>query len=93
MLIEQLDYNLLFSWFVGLNPGDPVFHPNTCTKNRDRLLKEEIMARFIEPLMASTEVKPLLSSEHFLVDGSLLCAWASHSSLERMDRRQGDWTS
>lgn len=85
MLIEQLDYNLLFRWFVGLNPDDPVWHPTTFTKNRDRLLNEELMARFLELLMASPEVKPLLSSEHFSVDGTLLRAWASHSSLERID--------
>uniref|UniRef100_UPI001C240695 IS5 family transposase n=1 Tax=Synechococcus sp. CCY 9618 TaxID=2815602 RepID=UPI001C240695 len=85
MLIEQLDYNLLFRWFVGLNPDDPVWHPTTFTKNRDRLLNEELMARFLELLMAAPEVKPLLSSEHFSVDGTLLRAWASHSSLERID--------
>jgi transposase len=85
MLIEQLDYNLLFRWFVGLNPDDPVWHPTTFTKNRDRLLNEELMARFLELLMASPEVQPLLSSEHFSVDGTLLRAWASHSSLGRID--------
>jgi len=90
MLIEQLDYNLLFRWFVGLNPDDPVWHPTTFTKNRDRLLNEELMARFLELLMASPEVKPLLSSEHFSVDGTLLRAWASHSSLERIDGSDDD---
>jgi transposase len=85
MLIEQLDYNLLFRWFVGLNPDDPVWHPTTFTKNRDRLLNEELMAQFLELLLAAPEVKPLLSSEHFSVDGTLLRAWASHSSLERID--------
>ena len=85
MLMEQLDYNLLFRWFVGLNPDDPVWHPTPFTKNRDRLLNEELMARFLELLMASPEVKPLLSSEHFSVDGTLLRAWASHASLERID--------
>jgi IS5 family transposase len=85
MLIEQLDYNLLFRCFVGLNPDDPVWQPTTFTKNRDRLLNEELMARFLELLMASPEVKPLLSSEHFSVDGTLLWAWASQSSLERID--------
>ena len=85
MLIEQLDYNLLFRWFVGLNPDDPVWHPTSFTKNRDRLLNEELMAKFLELLLATSEVKPLLSSEHFSVDGSLLRAWASHSSLEHID--------
>lgn len=85
MLIEQLDYNLLFRWFVGLNPDDSVWHPTTFTKNRDRLLHEELMAQFLELLLAAPEVRPLLSSEHFSVDGTLLRAWASHSSLERID--------
>ncbi len=65
LLIEQLDYNLLFRWFVGLNPDDPVWHSTTFTKNRDRLLNEELMARFLEQLMAAPQDKPLLSSEHF----------------------------
>ena len=90
MLIEQLDYNLLFRWFVGLNPDDPVWHPTTFTKNRERLLNEELMAKFLELLLASPEVKPLLSSEHFSVDGTLLRAWASHSSLERIDGGDDD---
>jgi len=90
MLIEQLDYNLLFRWFVGLNPDDPVWHPTTFTKNRDRLLNEELMAKFLELLLAAPEVKPLLSSEHFSVDGTLLRAWASHSSLERIDGLDDD---
>ncbi len=90
MLIEQLDYNLLFRWFVGLNPDDPVWHPTTFTKNRDRLLNEELMAKFLELLLAAPEVKPLLSSEHFSVDGTLLRAWASHSSLERIDGTDDD---
>ncbi len=90
MLIEQLDYNLLFRWFVGLNPDDPVWHPTSFTKNPDRLLNEELMARFLELLLASPAVKPLLSSEHFSVDGTLLRAWASHSSLERIDGSDDD---
>jgi transposase len=90
MPIEQLDDNLLFRWFVGLNPDDPVWHPTTFTKNRERLLNEELMARFLELLLAAPEVKPLLSSEHFSVDGTLLRAWASHSSLERIDGSDDD---
>jgi transposase len=81
MLIEQMDYNLLFRWFVGLSPDDPLWHPTTFTKNRDRLLNEELMARFLELLLAAPEVKPLLSSEHFSVDDTLLRAWASDSPL------------
>jgi hypothetical protein len=85
MLIEQLDYNLLFRWFAGLNPDDPVWHPTTFTKNRDRLLYEQVMGKFLEKLKGAPDVKPLLSDEHFSVDGTLLRAWALHSSLERID--------
>jgi transposase len=85
LLLEQLDYNLLFRWFVGLTPDDSIWHPTTFTKNRDRLLNEQVMGRFLEKLMGAPEVKPLLSNEHFSVDGTLLQAWASHASLERID--------
>ena len=72
ILIEQLDYNLLFRWFIGLNPHEPVWHPTKFIKNRDRLLTQELMAKFLELLLGAPEVKPLLSSEHFSVDGTLL---------------------
>ena len=85
LLLEQLHYNLLFRWFVGLSPDDPIWHPTTFTKNRERLLNDAVMGRFLEKLMAAPEVKPLLSDEHFSVDGTLLQAWASHASLERID--------
>ncbi|MFM7674471.1 MAG: IS5 family transposase [Synechococcus sp.] len=85
LLLEQLDYNLLFRWFVGLSPDDPIWHPTTFTKNRERLLNEQVMGKFLRKLMAAPEVKPLLSNEHFSVDGTLLQAWASHTSLERID--------
>ena len=85
LLLEQLHYNLLFRWFVGLSPDDPIWHPTTFTKNRERLLNDEVMGKFLEKLMAAPEVKPLLSDEHFSVDGTLLQAWASHASLERID--------
>lgn len=83
--LEELNYNLLYRWFVGLSPDDPSWHPTTFTKNRDRLLNEQIIERFLEKLMGAPEVKPLLSDEHFSVDGPLLQAWASHASLERID--------
>jgi len=88
LLLEQLNYNLLFRWFVGLSPDDPIWHPTTFTKNRERLLNEQVMGRFLEKLMAAPEVKPLLSNEHFSVDGTLLQAWASHASLERIDGQE-----
>ena len=85
LLLEQLNYNLLFRCFVGLSPDDQIWHPTTFTKNRQRLLNDQVMGRFLEKLMAAPEVKPLLSDEHFSVDGTLLQAWASHASLERID--------
>jgi transposase len=84
LLLEQLNDNLLFRWFVGLSPDDPIWHPTTFTKNRERLLNEQVMGTFLEKLMGAPE-KPLLSDEHFSVDGTLLQAWASHASLERID--------
>jgi hypothetical protein len=89
LLLEQLNYNLLFRWFVGLSPDDPIWHPTTFTKNRERLLNDQVMGTFLEKLMAAPEVKPLLRDEHFSVDGTFLQAWASHASLERIDG-QGD---
>ncbi len=85
LLLEQLNYNLLFRWFVGLSPDDPIWHPTTFTKNREQLLDDQVMERFLEKLMGAPEVQPLLSDEHFSVDGTLLQAWASHASLERID--------
>ena len=85
LLLEQLHYNQLYRWFVGLSPEDPIWHPTTFTKNRERLLNDQVMGRFLEKLMGAPEVKPLLSDEHFSLDGTLLQAWASHASLERID--------
>ena len=85
LLLEQLHYNLLFRWFVGLSPDDAIWHPTTFTKNRDRLLNDDVMGLFLEKLMGAPEVKPLLSDDHFSVDGTLLQAWASHASLKRID--------
>ena len=75
----------MFRWFVGLKTDDPVWHSITFTKNRDRLLNEDLIAKFLELLLATPEGKPLLSSEHVSVDGTSLQAWASHGSLERID--------
>lgn len=88
LLLEQLNYNLMFRWFVGLNPDDPIWHPTTFTKNRDRLLNKSIMSQFLELLLSDPAVKPLLSNRHFSVDGTLLKAWASHSSLTRKDAQE-----
>lgn len=84
-LMEQLDYNLLFRWFVGLGIDDAVWSPTTFTKNRDRLLDGDIAAAFFEAVVIHADSQRLLSDEHFTVDGTLLEAWASHKSFRRRD--------
>ena len=81
LLIEQLDYNLLFRWFVGLGIDDPVWHPTAFTTNRDRLLEGEVAARFLAAVLNHPRVKTLSSREHFTVDGTLVEAWASLKSF------------
>lgn len=81
-LMEQLDYNLLFRWFVGLGIDDPVWVPTVFSKNRDRLLDADVAAKFMEQLLAHKEVRKLLSDEHFSVDGTLIEAWASMKSFQ-----------
>src|SRR6266487_5153793 len=76
-LIEQVDYNLLFRWFVGLGMDDAVWAPTTFTKNRDRLLDGDIAAAFFDAVLLHADTERLLSDEHFTVDGTLLEAWAS----------------
>src|SRR5215218_5032987 len=85
-LMEQLDYNLLFRWFVGLGMDDAVWSPTTFTKNRDRLLDGDIAGAFFDAVLIHAESARLLSDEHFTVDGTLLEAWASHKSF----RPRGD---
>ena len=80
-----VDYNLLYRWFVGLSPDDPIWDPTTFTKNRDRLQTGAVFAKFISKLLNHPEVKPLLSDEHFSVDGTLIEAWASHKSFRPKD--------
>jgi transposase len=80
-LMEQLDYNLLYRWFVGLGIDDPVWVPTVFTKNRDRLLEADVAKQFLNRLLAHREVRPLLSDEHFCVDGTQLQAWASLKSF------------
>jgi len=81
--MEQLDYNLLFRWFVGLNPDDPVWAPTVFTKNRDRLEKGHIAEGFLQEVLKAAEQRGLLSHEHFTVDGTLLDAWAGQKSFQR----------
>ena len=84
-LMEQLDYNLLYRWFVGLSPDDPVWDPTTFTKNRERLQNGEVFTKFMTRLLNHPQVKPLLSDEHFSVDGTLIEAWASQKSFRPRD--------
>ena len=84
-LMEQLDYNLLYRWFVGLTPDDPVWVPTVVTKNRDRLLEGNIAEAFFAQVTALADRHALLSHEHFTVDGTLLEAWASHKSFQPVD--------
>jgi transposase len=85
LLMEQLDYNLLFRWFVGLSADDPVWDPTVFCKNRDRLLSGDIAAKFMGGLLDLPQVKTLLSDEHFSVDGTLIEAWASMKSFVPKD--------
>jgi len=84
-LMEQLDYNLLYRWFVGLSSDDPVWDPTVFTKNRERLQNGEVFAKFMSTLLNHPQVRPLLSDEHFSVDGTLIEAWASQKSFRPKD--------
>jgi hypothetical protein len=84
-LMEQLDYNLLFRWFVGLSIDDPVWDATVFCKNRDRLLDGDIAAKFFVAVLNLPQVRKLLSSEHFSVDGTLIEAWASMKSFVPKD--------
>jgi transposase len=83
MLMEQLDYNILFRWFVGLNMDDAVWDATVFTKNRERLLKGDIAQAFFEAVLGQAREAELLSDEHFTVDGTLLEAWASKKSYRK----------
>ena len=85
LLMEQLDYNLLFRWFVGLNMDDAVWDPTVFTKNRERLLAGDIAEAFFARVLAQARQRGLLSDEHFTVDGTLIEAWASLKSFKRTD--------
>jgi transposase len=90
-LVEQLQYNLLFQWFVGLSLDDVVWDATTFTKNRDRLLNGDIATAFFEEVLGEARRRDLLSREHFTVDGTLLDAWASQKSFRpRGDRGPDD---
>jgi transposase len=81
LLMEELDYSVLYRWFVGLSLDDPVWDATTFTKNRDRLLDGDIADAFFAEVLGAIKAEGLLSDEHFTVDGTLLEAWASHKSF------------
>ena len=84
-LVEHIDFNMMFRWFVGMTLDEPVWDHSTFSANRERLLKESVMREFFGGVVAIAEWAELVSDEHFSVDGSLLRAWASHKSLMARD--------
>ncbi|MEI9425795.1 IS5 family transposase [Mesorhizobium sp. Cs1299R1N1] len=89
-LMERMEFDLLFRWFVGLGVDEPAWDHSSFTKNRDRLLEGEIAAKFLRAVLAQPRVKRLLSSDHFSVDGTLIEAWASIKSFRRKDGGDND---
>jgi transposase len=85
MLMEQLNYNLLFRWFVGMNLDDPVWDVTVFTKNRERLLAGGVASALFAEVLAQARSRALLSREHFTVDGTLIEAWAGHKRFKRKD--------
>ncbi|TFV35607.1 transposase, partial [Bradyrhizobium niftali] len=85
LLMERLEYDLLFRWFVGIGVDDTAWDHSVFSKNRDRLLEGDIAAKFMAAVLAQPKVKRLLSSDHFSVDGTLIEAWASMKSVKPKD--------
>src|SRR5262249_41648859 len=85
LLVEQLEYNLLFRWFVGLSVDEPVWDHSTFSKNRDRLLEADIARELFKAIVEQAQVAGLLSDEHFSVDGTMIEAWASQKSFRPKD--------
>jgi len=90
LLMEQLDYNLLFRWFIGLNTDDAIWDHSTFSKNRERLFEEGFAKLFFESVYAQAQAAGLTSDEHFSVDGTLIQAWASQKSVRRKDGKDDD---
>jgi len=89
LLVEQLEYNLLFRWFVGLSADEPVWDHSTFSKNRDRLLEADIARELFQVIVEQARVTGLLSDEHFSVDGTMIQAWAAHKSFRPKDDSDG----
>jgi transposase len=90
LLMEELDYNILFRWFVGLNLDDAVWVPTVFTKNRDRLLEAEVAKDFLARVVEQARARDWTADEHFTVDGTLLEAWASAKSFQPKDKDKED---
>lgn len=91
MLVEQLRYNLLFRWFVGLGMNEEVWHATVFTKNRDRLLEGDVARQFFAEIVRQAKQRGLMSSEHFSVDGTMVEAWASQKSFRwKQDKADED---
>jgi transposase len=89
LLMEEMDYNLLFRWFVGLNADDEVWDASTFTKNRDRLLEADVAKEFLAVVVEQARGQGLISDEHFTVDGTLLEAWRAPRVLSPRRKRKG----
>ena len=87
LLMEEMDYNLLFRWFVGLNADDEVWNATVFTKNRDRLMEADVAKEFLAQVVAQARGQNLTSDEHFTVDGTLLEAWASLKSFQQKEKK------
>jgi transposase len=87
LLMEELDYSMLFRWFVGMNLDEPVWDVTVFTKNRDRLLEGDVAREFLAQVVAQAQAKGLTSDEHFTVDGTLIEAWASLKSFQSKDEK------
>lgn len=92
-LMEQVQYNLLFRWFIGLSMDDAVWVPTVFTKNRQRLIEYDAVVALFNEIVAMAETEGWLSNEHFSVDGTLIQAWAGHKSFVRKDDQDGDGTN
>src|SRR6516225_10071744 len=89
LLMEEIDYNMLFRWFIGLNLDEDVWDPTVFTKNRDRLLEADVAKEFLAEVVGQAQRQGLTSDEHFSVDGTLLEAWASAKSFQPKKGKTG----
>jgi transposase len=89
LLMEEIDYSMLFRWFVGMNLDEPVWDVTVFTKNRDRLLEGDVAREFLSEVVHQAQEKKLTSDEHFTVDGTLIEAWASQKSFQRKEEKPG----